>query len=499
MQAYSEVISLPGQQPDDGNNAGAPLPPNNIEAEQGLLGALLYENRLLDRIPDRLTPEHFYVPAHGRIFEAIRSLIERGQVADPRTLRTFFDQDDDLAGVGGGSYLGELAAQGVVGAAAVDYAEAILDLHMRRRLIELGQDMAYEAGRATLENSANEQLAEAEAKLFNLATAGETDRGSVSFAQALSVTIEAAEKAYRHGSGITGVTSGFVTLDKMLGGLHPSDLLILAGRPAMGKTALATNMAYRATLAHLRSNGETGAPALMFSLEMSSDQLAGRILADMTGISSDHIRRGKLSDRDIPTFIETAREMEKLPLYIDDTPALSIGQVRQRARRLHRTKGIGLIVIDYLQLLRGSASSAENRVLEISEITRGLKALAKELHVPVLALSQLSRAVEQREDKRPQLADLRESGSIEQDADVVMFVYREEYYLEKAEPTQRPEESQDRYNERHAQWLDRCNTVQGKAQVIIAKQRHGPIGSPELKFEKEYTRFDDLDEFHEAY
>ncbi|MEO0393893.1 MAG: replicative DNA helicase [Pseudomonadota bacterium] len=481
---------------DDADNVT--LPPHNVEAEQGLLGALLFENRLLDRVEDRLKPEYFYVPAHGRIFGAIQRLIQNGQVADPRTLRLFFDEDEDLSEAGGGRYLADIAANGITSGAVVDYANAIADLYLRRRLIELGHDMAHTASRASLESDAKEQLAEAESHLFNLATAGDTDRGSVALVDALQIAIDAAEKAYQHGSGITGVTTGFKSLDAKLGGMHRSDLIILAGRPSMGKTALATNIAFRSARACDRSNGDEGAAVLMFSLEMSADQLAGRILADVTRIPSDKIRRGELREQDLPAFIEASRDLQNTGLYIDDTPALSIGQVRQRARRLARTKNIGMVVIDYLQLLRGSSASSDNRVQEISEITRGLKALAKELHIPVLALSQLSRAVEQREDKRPQLADLRESGSIEQDADVVMFVYRESYYLERAEPAQRPDETQERYNERFANWSDRAQTMEGKAEAIVAKQRHGPIGSVLLSFEGTLTRFDDLDDFHEA-
>ena len=469
-------------------------PPHNVEAEQGVLGALLFENRLLDRIDDRLKPEYFYVPAHGRIFEAIQRLIQNGQVADPRTLRLFFDEDEDLSDAGGGQYLADIAAHGITGGAIVDYANAIADLYLRRRLIELGHDMAAKAGRASLDSNAKEQLAEVETQLFNLATAGDTDRGSVSLVDALQVAIDAAEKAYQRGSGITGVTTGFKSMDAKLGGFHRSDLLILAGRPSMGKTALATNIAFRAARAHDRSDGADGAGVLIFSLEMSADQLAGRILADVTNIPSHKIRRGELNESDLPSFIEASRELQKTPLFIDDTPALSIGQVRQRARRLARTKNVGMVVIDYLQLLRGSAATSDNRVQEISEITRGLKALAKELNIPVLALSQLSRAVEQREDKRPQLSDLRESGSIEQDADVVMFVYRESYYLERAEPSQRPDETQERFNERYANWQERASDRHGKAEAIVAKQRHGPIGTVELSFEGETTRFDDLDD-----
>lgn len=474
--------------------------PHSIEAEQALLGGLLSSNRLLDQLDDRLSPDHFFHPAHARIFTAIKHLINEGRLADPKTLATYFEADDDLRPVGGPRYLDDLVAARVVGITARDYAAHLIDLHMRRRLIEIGEDLAYEARHADPGVSAADQLGIAETQLYNLATAGEAERSDTALGDAVRMAIQTAEAAYQRDSGITGVTTGFESLNKTLGGLHKSDLLILAGRPSMGKTALATNMGFRAAQAYLDSNGTDGGQVLIFSLEMSAEQLAMRILSEITRIPSDKIRRGELRDQDFPAFVQASRDLAAMPMYIDDTPALSVSQVRQRARKIKRTKGLDLVIIDYLQLLRGSGSgaAAENRVLEVSEITRGLKALAKELDVPVLALSQLSRAVEQREDKRPQLADLRESGSIEQDADVVMFVYREEYYLSRAEPAQRADEAQERFNERYERWRQRAEEAHNIAEVIIAKQRHGPIGAPKLFFDGMYTRFDDLDTKHGA-
>lgn len=470
------------------------LPPHNIEAEQAILGALLYDNRLLDRVEDRLKSEHFYHPAHQRIFRAINTLVSRGQIATPVTLKSYFEADGDLSHIGGAGYLMDLAAGVLTTAGIGDFADTVRDLYLRRQLIVFGDEIVFEANRHDLNVTAQNQIEGAEQKLYNIATQGDSEgRGFKAFNEALALAIQTAQLAYQREGKITGVTSGFRDVDGKLGGLHKSDLLILAGRPSMGKTALATNMAFRAARAHMYSTGEEGAPVAIFSLEMSSEQLAGRILADITEISGHKIREGRLEAGDLPKFIAAAAEMEKLPLYIDDTPALSIAQVRQRCRRLQRSKGLGFIIVDYLQLLRGSDSNADNRVQEISEITRGLKALAKELNVPVLALSQLSRAVEQRDDKRPQLSDLRESGSIEQDADVVMFVFREQYYLERAEPSQKPEEDQAKFNDRYERWRTRLNEVYNTAEVIIAKQRHGPIGTVRLFFDGDLTRFDNLD------
>lgn len=474
-------------------------PPHNLEAEQALLGALLTNNRALEKVSEYLRPEHFVDPAHGRIYGAIVRLVERGQMANPVTLKGYFADDPDLVEAGGPEYLVQLAANVVTVVNAEDYGRTLYDLHLRRQLITLGEAVVNEAFRHDLDVSAVDQIEEAEKRLFDLATTGDAQGGFVSFARSLQAAIETAEKAYRRQSPVTGVTTGLADLDRKLGGLHPSDLVILAGRPSMGKTALATNIAFAAAKAHMRTEGQEGAPVGFFSLEMSAEQLATRILADEAQVPSDKIRRGEVRESDFPRFITASHELARVPFYVDDTPALSVMALRTRARRLKRTHGLGMVVVDYLQLLRGSGSnrSQENRVQEISEITRGLKAVAKELEVPVVALSQLSRAVEQREDKRPQLADLRESGSIEQDADVVMFVFREQYYLERAEPSRRPEEADDKFNDRYARWQSRLEEVHNIGEVIIAKQRHGPIGTIRLYFDGQFTRFTDLEERHD--
>jgi replicative DNA helicase len=472
-------------------------PPHNEEAEQALLGAILVNNRSFEKVAEFLRGEHFYDPAHQRIFAAITKMLERGQVANPVTLKSYFENDPDLAQSGGAGYLAELAANVVTVVNAADYGRNIHDLFMRRQLIEIGTDMVVDAYRHDLDVSALDQIGEAEKQLFDLASTGDVQGGFVAFVESLKQAIATAEVAFRSSSHVTGVTSGLIDMDRKLGGLHPSDLVILAGRPSMGKTALATNMAFNAAKAHMRSNGAEGAAVGFFSLEMSAEQLATRILADEAQVPGDKIRRGDIRDTDFPRFVQASQELARVPFYVDDTPALSVAAVRTRARRLKRTSGLGMIVVDYLQLLRGSSSrGSENRVQEISEITRGLKAIAKELAIPVLALSQLSRAVELREDKRPQLADLRESGSIEQDADVVMFVFREQYYLERAEPSRRPDENDDKFNDRYQRWQTRLGEVHNTAEVIIAKQRHGPIGTIRLFFDGQFTKFGDLDQRH---
>jgi replicative DNA helicase len=371
---------------------------------------------------------------------------------------------------------------------------------LRRELITLGQDVVTEAFQHDLDDPAITQIERAEAKLFELATTGQAEGGPRPLTAALTVAITMAQAAFKRDGKTVGVATGFADLDKKLGGLHPSDLVILAGRPSMGKSALATNIAFNAAKAYRTARAadgrivsEDGGISAFFSLEMSSEQLATRILAEESGVSSDRIRRGEVKREDFDKFVAASQRLQTVPLYIDDTPALTIGALRTRARRMKRQQGLDLIVIDYLQLMRPSAQGrgSENRVQEISEITRGLKAIAKELDVPVLALSQLSRAVEQREDKRPMLADLRESGSIEQDADVVMFIFREEYYLSR-EPTRRPEETEDKYNDRYERWKERCEATFGTAEVIIAKQRHGPIGTVRLHFEAETTKFENF-------
>ncbi len=474
-------------------------PPANVEAEQALLGALLVNNRALDKVGDFLRAEHFFDPAHGRIFQAITKLIEKGQLANPVTLRSLFADDADLASVGGAGYLAELAASVVTVVNAADYGHAIHDHFLRRQVIQIGEDMVNEAYRHSLERTATDHIEEAERQLFELATTGDVKGGFVALGDALGRAIEVATAAYRRDSQITGVTTGLADVDRKLGGLHNSDLVILAGRPSMGKTALATNIGVNSARRYLETEGREGAVAGFFSLEMSAEQLATRILADLAGVSSDKIRRGDVKDSDFPRFLEASHTLSRVPFFIDDTPALSVGTLRTRARRLKRTHGLGLIIIDYVQLMRGGGiNRSENRVQELSEITRGLKAIAKELDVPVVALSQLSRAVEQRDDKRPQLADLRESGSIEQDADVVMFVYREQYYHERREPVQKETDSPDEFRKRYETWRSHGERVHNIAEVILAKQRHGPIGTVKLHFDGEFTRFSDLDPHHQS-
>ncbi|MFA7275671.1 MAG: replicative DNA helicase [Pseudobdellovibrionaceae bacterium] len=472
--------------------------PQNLEAEQGLLGTLLIDNRTYEKISDFLKADHFFAPAHQRIYKAIGILIDRSQTASPVTLKTFFEKDQDLEQVGGATYLADLAASVISVFNIEDYAQTIYDLYLRRELITFGQDVVNESFDQTVEEDAFETIEKAEGRLFKLAESGNAQGDFVTLRDSIKAAIDLAEVAYNNKGGITGVTTGLKDIDEKLGGLHNSDLLILAGRPSMGKTALATNMAFNAAKAYAQSGGKEGAITAFFSLEMSHDQLTTRILAEQSGISGDSLRKGNLTEAQFRNFAQAAHNLTQIPLYIDDTPALSISAVRTRARRLKRKHGLGLIVIDYLQLLRGSGSkqSESNRVNEVSEITRGLKALAKELAVPVLALSQLSRSVEQREDKRPMLSDLRESGSIEQDADVVMFVYREEYYLSREQPSQRDSESIDKFNERYASWAQRLQESANVAENIIAKQRHGPIGIVKLFFDPNLTKFADLDTRH---
>lgn len=462
--------------------------PYNLEAEQALLGALLINNEKLTLVADYLRPEHFIQQVHSEIYKALCTLADRGQLADPITLRDYFQNSEDLAGVGGPKYLFDLSESIVSVVSVADYGQLIYDLYLRRELMNIGEEILTDAQIHQLEVNAMQQIEGAEKRLYDLATQGANKGGFVTFTDALKEAIQMAEVAYKRDSSVVGVTTGLVDLDKWLGGLHPSDLVIIAGRPSMGKTALATNIAFNAANACLKSEKE-GAPVAFFSLEMSSEQLATRLLASESGIPSDRIRRGEIKADDFPAFLEVSRKLYKVPLYIDDTPAVSVMTLRNRARRLQRQHGLGLIVIDYLQLLDShgpSSKRSENRVQEISDITRSLKALAKELNVPVIALSQLSRAVEQREDKRPQLADLRESGSIEQDADVVMFVFREEYYEARKEPPTN--------TDKHREWLEKMDKIHNQAEIIIAKQRHGPVGTIKLFFEGALVKFGNLTE-----
>ncbi|MEX2450168.1 MAG: replicative DNA helicase [Rhodospirillales bacterium] len=471
--------------------------PHNIEAEKGLLGAIFVDNRAYERVSEFLRAEHFFLPAHGRIFDACQRLIERGQMADPVTLKPYFEQSEMLAEIGGPAYLIDIAESAVTIINAGEYGRIVYDLHIKRQLVMLGEDMVNRIYGETADESAVEQIEVAEQKLYDLATVGEYGGGFESFKDSILKAIATAEAAHKRDGGLAGVTTGFIDIDKLLGGLHPSDLIILAGRPSMGKTALATNMAYNAAYSYLKSDGQEGAVVGFFSLEMSSEQLAARIISEQTNISSDKMRKGELTNEEFGRLVVASQELHRVPLFIDDTPALTVSALRTRARRLKRQHNLGMIVIDYLQLISaGPGSRSDGRVQEVSAITRGLKTLAKELDIPVLALSQLSRQVEQRDDKRPQLSDLRESGSIEQDSDVVMFIFREEYYLERGEPIQGQHESEDNYRKKLERWEQRILETRNLAEINVAKQRHGPIGTRKLYFDGTYTRFGDWDREH---
>ena len=470
--------------------------PHNLEAEQALLGAILINNEAVNHVAPFLELEHFYLAVHGRIYEAVIKMIEKGQIASPVTLKHYFDNDDSLSDVGGASYLARLAGSAVTIINAEHYGKTILDLALRRDLIRIGEHMVNEAYDASIDENATAQIENAEQKLFNLAEDGSTDSGFRPFDSPLGIALDMITQACKRDGNLSGSTTGFADMDKLLGGMHRSDLIIIAGRPGMGKTALATNIAYNAASTFFEERdsqgniiSENGARVGFFSLEMSAEQLATRILAERSQISSEKLRRGELNDADFSKVVRASQEIENMPLFIDDTPALTVAGLRARARRLKRQHGLSLIIVDYLQLMRPSSSARlNNRVQEVSEITQGLKALAKELNLPVIALSQLSRAVEQRDDKRPQLSDLRESGSIEQDSDVVMFVYREQYYLARKQPENGTTE--------HAEWMEKMERVHNLAEIIIAKQRHGPIGKIEMLFNEYLTRFGDYDRAH---
>jgi len=479
------------------------LPPSNLQAEQALLGALLANNKAYERVSEFLAPEHFADPIHGRIYQAIARRCEAGQIADPVMLRAEFEHSGVLEEVGGTAYLAQLlgAMVGIINAG--DYGRAIHDAWIRRQLIDIGEVTVNRAFGSEPELNGTAQIEAAEQTLFDLATKGGAEGGLITFEKALIAAIEIAATAHKNQGSVSGLDTGLRDLNKKMGGLHPSDLIILAGRPGMGKTALATKIAFgaaKALLANARRdnpNAMAGKAIAIFSLEMSSEQLATRLLAEEARVSADRIRRGEINTKDFDNFVAVSRDISQLPLLIDDTPALTLSALRTRCRRLKRTNGLGLVVIDYLQLMRPAAGTKpENRVLEISQITQGLKAIAKELAVPVLALSQLSRAVESREDKRPQLADLRESGTIEQDADVVMFVYRDEYYMQQKEPKIIAFENETKFQDAHQKWQSDMESVYNKAELILAKQRHGPTGKIDLFFEGEFTRFADLDNVH---
>jgi replicative DNA helicase len=453
--------------------------PNNIEAEQAVIGSILVSNDIFDEINTIISSINFYDPMHQKIFEAVESLIYKGMLANPITLKSYFkDEKDDLNVP---EYLVKITKFSTSVRQAIEYSKIIYDMFVRRELIKISEQTIDSAKLNDLDTNGQSIIESSERQLFDLAEKGSFNSSLVKFDEAMKQTIEMASAAYKNEEGIVGVPTGLRDLDDKLGGLHQSDLIIIAGRPSMGKTSLATNIAFNAAQ-KLQESGKKSSIAF-FSLEMSSEQLSTRIISEQARISSNDIRRGRISDDQFDKFLETSKNISELPLYIDETPAISIAALSNRARRIKRLFGLDMIVVDYIQLMRGTTFNKDGRVQEISQITQGLKAIAKELSVPVVALSQLSRQVEQRDDHKPQLADLRESGSIEQDADVVMFVYREGYYLQRKEPREATVE--------HAEWQAKMNEVAHLAQIIIGKQRHGPIGNVTLEFEERFTKFKD--------
>ena len=469
-----------------------PTLPQNVEAEAALLGALMIDNRLVEDVQLKLRPHHFFEPLHERIYEAILRLTDSNRVATPVTLKPLFEADEGMKEVGGPAYLAQLTGSGAAVIGARDFADQIYDLALLRALVGVGRDLVEGALDTSEDVAPLAQIERAETELYKVAEEGGAEGKAKSFGEATKEALQLAEKALNSGGHLSGITTGLDSLNGKIGGLHKSDLVIVAGRPGMGKSSLATNVAFASAQRLLRDKEDgiesaksAGAGVALFSLEMSADQLATRILAEQSGISSENLRMGKISQQEFRSLARAAAELQSLPLYIDDTPGLSIAALRARARRLKRQKGIGMVIVDYLQLLQGtSKSSNDNRVNEISEISRGLKTLAKELDVPVIALSQLSRAVEQREDKRPQLSDLRESGSIEQDADIVLFIYREDYYLAAKQPG---DDHPD-----FAGWQEEMARAYGLAEILVAKQRHGSTGKVRVKFDSRITKFSDL-------
>jgi replicative DNA helicase len=453
--------------------------PNNIEAEQAVIGSILVSNDIFDEISTIISSINFYDPMHQKIFEAIESLIYKGMLANPITLKNYFEDEKDDLDVP--EYLVKITKFSTSVRQAVEYSKIIYDMFVRRELIKISEQTIDSAKLNELDTNGQTIIENSERLLFDLAEKGSFNSSLVKFDEAMKQTIEMASAAYKNDEGIVGVPTGLRDLDDKLGGLHQSDLIIIAGRPSMGKTSLATNIAFNAAQ-KLQESGKKSSIAF-FSLEMSSEQLSTRIISEQARISSNDIRRGRISDEQFDKFLETSKNIAELPLYIDETPAISIAAMSNRARRIKRLFGLDMIVVDYIQLMRGTTYNKDGRVQEISQITQGLKAIAKELGLPVIALSQLSRQVEQRDDHKPQLADLRESGSIEQDADVVMFVYREGYYLQRKEPREATVE--------HAEWQAKMNEVAHLAQIIIGKQRHGPIGNVTLEFEERFTKFKD--------
>ncbi len=471
-------------------NKNENIMPQNLEAEQSLLGSILFDNNILEELPINFNSSYFYDPLHSSIYDACISLVDNGRLADPLTLKSYLNDNKHNIDIDIEKYLVDLRDGVLSLSKAKFYADEIRNCFIRRSLIIIADDLIHKAKHPRIETTPDQEISTTEEKLYNLAEKDQINSGPADFKTVLASTTKQINDAYNRKGKLSGIDTGFSGINRQLGGLNKSDLIVLAGRPAMGKTALATNIGFNAAKSSKLENNEA---ILIFSLEMSAEQLAQRILAEQSTIDSHKLRSGDIDDKEFSKLVVTQNNIHNLPFFIDDTPAISVGQIASRARRLKRTNGLGLIIIDYIQLIQGSkASEFQGRVQEVSNITRGLKSLAKELNVPVLALSQLSRAVEQREDKRPILADLRESGSIEQDADVVMFVYREEYYLDKSEPSQRDNENQENFNERFIKWQDRRNAAEGKAEIIISKQRHGPTGIIQVQFEAKLTRFMDL-------
>jgi len=491
--------------PAQADEAATRALPANIEAEAAFIGAALIDNRVVEEHAGQLRPEHFFEPVHSRIYERILQLLDRNATVTPVTLKPYFEADEALRELGGITYLARLTADGQGLLAPRELAGQIYDLALLRELISVGRTLVTSALDTSADVAPMAQIEQAEAALYSVAEGAAETRQALTFAAATRTSLGMIEKALLSGGHISGTTTGLTSINEKIGGLHESDLIIVAGRPGMGKSSLATNIAFNAAdrlrrdLADgIPQDQSVGAAVALFNLEMSADQLATRILAEQSGISSEALRMGKISRDDFQQLAFASQRLAELPLYIDDTPALSIAALRSRARRLKRRHNIGLVIVDYLQLLQGTARANDNRVNEISEISRGLKTLAKELNVPVIALSQLSRAVEQREDKRPMLSDLRESGSIEQDADMVWFIYREDYYVAAREP-KRPSEGDDaKTHDAHAQWAADMERVYGLAELIVAKQRHGATGKVRLKFEPRITRFSDLAEDERA-
>ena len=490
---HSEAPNGNGQNPDSSYSAAWEMRqmPSSIEAEQALLGAILIDNEAYWRASEILSDDHFYDPMHARIFQTMSEMVRRNQLVTPVTMAPYFENDETLKQIGGTAYFAKLASAAPTIMNAPEYARTVFEQFQRRGLIHVGEDIVTTAINPSIETSPSEQIQDAERTLYELAENARYEGGFSTFAEAAEISVGMAEEAFKSDGSLLGVTTGFIDLDRQLGGLHKSDLIILAGRPSMGKTALATNIAFNAARKFKEGKNPDGTRKTMegaivafYSLEMAAEQLATRILAEQAQIPSIKMRRGEINEEEFRQLASAQRELQNLPLFIDDTGGLSISALTARARRLQRQHGLDMVIVDYLQLVTTSSRRNDGRVQEVSEVTQGLKALAKELNVPVIALSQLSRKVEDRDDKRPQLADLRESGSIEQDADVVMFVYREEYYVERTKPS---EAEIDKFVE----WEAKMERTHGLAELVIGKQRHGPTGTVEMSFQADITRFGD--------